>query len=152
MRRLFQIVRVVLVAGFLGALGAAGYVAWLLLRDLPSLEALDDLRFTATSTFYTRDGIPIADLASVEDGRAIARQLVRLSEVSPAAAVAVVVSEDQRFFKHYGIDFIRLFGGLYYSLRGDLQGGSTITTQVVKNTLLRDLAFERRSISGLERK
>ncbi len=152
MRRLFQIVRVVFIAGFLGAMGASGYVAWLLLRDLPSLETLDDLRFTATSTFYTRDGIPIADLASVEDGRAIARQLVRLGEVSPAAVVAVVVSEDQRFFEHYGIDFIRLLGGLYYTLRGDLQGGSTITTQVVKNTLLRDLAFERRSISGLERK
>ncbi len=152
MRRLFQVVQIVFIAGILGTIGAAGYVAWLLLRDLPSLETLDDLRFTATSTFYTRDGIPIADLASVEDGRAIARQLVRLSEVSPAAAVAVVVSEDQRFFKHYGIDFVRLFGSLYYSLRGDLQGGSTITTQVVKNTLLRDLAFERRSISGLERK
>jgi len=151
-RRLFQIVRVVLISGLLGATAAAGYVAWLLLRDLPSLETLDDLRFTATSTFYTRDGVPIADLASVEDGRAIARQLVRLGEVSPAATVAVLVSEDQRFFQHYGIDFIRLFGGLYYSLRGDLQGGSTITTQVVKNTLLRDLAFERRSISGLERK
>ncbi|ADD28403.1 transglycosylase domain-containing protein [Meiothermus ruber] len=152
MRRLLQVLRLVLLAGFLGALGAAGYVTWLLLRDLPSLETLEDLRFTATSTFYTRDGIPIADLASVEDGRAIARQLVRLSEVSPAAAVAVVVSEDQRFFRHYGIDFIRLLGGVYYTLRGDLQGGSTITTQVVKNTLLRDLALERRGISGLERK
>jgi membrane peptidoglycan carboxypeptidase len=144
--------QVVFIAGLLGSIGAAGYVAWLLLRDLPSLEALDDLRFTATSTFYTRDGIPIADLASVEDGRAIARRLVQLGEVSPAAVMAIVVSEDQRFFRHYGVDPIRLLGGLYYTLLGDLQGGSTITTQVVKNTLLRDLAFERRSISGLERK
>ncbi len=152
MRRFFRVFRVFLVAASLGAAGAIGYVAWLLLRDLPSLEALDELRFTATSTFYTRDGIPIADLASVEDGRAIARQLVRLEEVSPAAVVAVVASEDQRFFRHYGVDPIRLLGGLYYSLRGDLQGGSTITTQVVKNTLLRELAFERRGISGLERK
>jgi len=123
-------------------------VAYILLRDLPSLEALENLRFTSTSTFYTRDGTPIADLASVENGRAIARQLVRLSEVSPAAIVAVVVSEDQRFFKHYGVDFIRLFGGLYYTLRGDLQGGSTISTQVVKNTLLKDIA----GIRGIERK
>lgn len=144
--------QVVLIAGFLGSIGAAGYVTWLLLRDLPSLDALDDLRFTATSTFYTRDGIPIADLASVEDGRAIARRLVQLNEVSPAAVMAVVVSEDQRFFRHYGIDFIRLLGSLYNTLLGDLQGGSTITTQVIKNTLLRDLAFERRSIRGLVRK
>jgi membrane peptidoglycan carboxypeptidase len=149
---LLRILKVIFVAALLGSLVGAAYVAWLLTRDLPSLEALDNLRFTATSTFYTRDGVPIADLASVEDGRAIARQLVRLSEVSPAVVVAVVVSEDQRFFKHYGVDFVRLLGGLYYTLRGDLQGGSTITTQVVKNTLLRELALERRGISGLERK
>ncbi|RDI96508.1 penicillin-binding protein [Meiothermus sp. QL-1] len=152
MRGLFRILRVALLAAFVGAAAGGGYVVWLLLRDLPSLEALDNLRFTATSTFYTRDGVPIADLASVEDGRAIARQLVRLSDVSPAAIAAVVVSEDQRFFRHYGVDPVRLLGGLYYTLRGDLQGGSTITTQVVKNTLLRELALERRGISGLERK
>lgn len=127
-------------------------MGWLLMRDLPPLETLDDLRFAATSTFYTRDGTPIADLSSVQDGRAIARQLVRLNEVSPAAVVAVVVSEDKRFFTHYGIDFIRLFGGIYYSLRGDLQGGSSLTTQVVKQTLLKDLALERKSVGGLERK
>ncbi|MCS7059028.1 MAG: penicillin-binding protein [Meiothermus sp.] len=152
MRGLFRILKVVLAAALLGGLAGTAYVIWLLTRDLPSLEALDNLRFTATSTFYTRDGVPIADLASVEDGRAIARQLVRLSEVSPAVVVAVVVSEDQRFFRHYGVDPVRLLGGLYYTLRGDLQGGSTITTQVVKNTLLRELALERRGISGLERK
>ncbi|MDX2004592.1 MAG: transglycosylase domain-containing protein [Meiothermus sp.] len=131
---------------------AGCYLAWLVLRDLPSLEALDEVRFTSTSTFYTRDGTPIADLASVEDGRAIARQLVRLSEVSPAAVVSVVVSEDQRFFTHYGVDFIRLAGGLYYTLQGDLQGGSSITTQVVKNTVLRESAFERSGWQGIERK
>ncbi|MER3483080.1 MAG: penicillin-binding protein [Meiothermus sp.] len=149
---MLRILRVVFIAGFLGVVGAAGYIINNLLRDLPSLEALDDLRFTATSTFYTRDGTPIADVGTVEDGRAIARQLVRLSDVSPAAVVAVVVSEDQRFFRHYGVDFIRLFGGLYYSLRGDLQGGSSITTQVVKNTLLKNLAGERQGLTGLERK
>jgi membrane peptidoglycan carboxypeptidase len=151
-RIVLRILRVIFIAGFLGVVGAAGYVTYNLLRDLPSLEALDELRFTATSTFYTRDGTPIADVGTVEDGRAIARQLVRLSDVSPAAVVAVVVSEDQRFFRHYGVDFIRLFGGLYYSLRGDLQGGSSITTQVVKNTLLKNLASERSGLTGLERK
>ena len=150
--RLFRIVRVIFMAAVVGVGLAAAYVAYILLRDLPSLEALDDLRFTATSTFYTRDGTPIADLASVEGGRAISRQLVRLAEVSPAAVVAIVVSEDQRFFKHYGIDFIRLAGGLYYTLRGDLQGGSSITTQVIKQTLLKDIALERTGITGLERK
>jgi membrane peptidoglycan carboxypeptidase len=118
------------------------------LRGLPNLEELDELRFSATTTLFTRDGLPMADWASVEDGRSIARTVINLTEVSPAAVAAVVVSEDQRFFQHYGIDFIRLAGGLYYTLRGDLQGGSSITTQVVKNTVLKELA----GVRGLERK
>jgi penicillin-binding protein 1A len=151
-RKFWSILRLVVIAGVVGSAAAGLYIVTLLLRDLPSLEALDNLRFTSTSTFYTRDGTPIADLASVEDGRAIARQLVRLNQVSPAAIVAVVVSEDQRFFSHYGVDFFRLAGSVYYTLRGDLQGGSSITTQVVKNTLLKELASARSGISGLERK
>ncbi|AEB11328.1 transglycosylase domain-containing protein [Marinithermus hydrothermalis] len=135
-------------AGVVGGGAAALYVAWRWSQDLPSLEALENLSLTATTTVYARDGTPIATLASVEDGRAINRSLVRLSEVSPAAVAAVVASEDRRFFQHYGIDWIRLLGGLYNTLRGDLQGGSTITTQVVKNTVLRELATTR----SLERK
>jgi len=151
-RTLFRVLRVVVIVGILGGIATGGYIAYTLLRDLPSLSTLDQLRFTATSIFYTRDGTPIADVGAVENGRAIARQVVRLSDVSPAAIVAVVVSEDQRFFRHYGVDFVRLFGGLYYSLRGDLQGGSTITTQVVKNTLLKNIAAQRQGLLGFERK
>jgi penicillin-binding protein 1A len=122
---------------------AGGYWFYSLTRDLPSLEAFENLRLTATSTLYDRDGSPLATISSVEDGRAISRSLVKLSDVSPAAAAAVVFSEDRRFFQHYGIDFIRLVGALYNVFLGDLQGGSTITTQVVKNTLLRELASQR---------
>lgn len=84
----------------------------------------------------------------MEDGRAVNRTLVRLSDVSPAAISAVVFSEDKRFYEHYGVDPVRLVGALYYIAKGDLQGGSTITTQVVKQTLLRELAGQR----ALERK
>ena len=125
-----------------------GYIAYAYTRGLPDLSQLDRLRLTATSTLFARDGSLLAQLASVEEGRAIHRGLVRLSQVSPAALAALVFSEDRRYFQHYGVDFLRLFGALYAVLRGDLQGGSTITTQVIKNTLLKDLAQER----TLERK
>ncbi|MFN4073778.1 MAG: transglycosylase domain-containing protein [Thermus sp.] len=138
-----------LLAGLLGGLGLAlGYLAYAYTRDLPDLSQFDRLRLTATSTLYARDGTPLAQIASVEEGRAIHRSLVRLTEVSPAAVAAVVFSEDRRFFRHYGVDFVRLLGALYAILRGDLQGGSTITTQVIKNTLLKELAQAR----SLERK
>lgn len=125
-----------------------GYLAYAYTRDLPDLSQFDRLRLTATSTLYARDGTPLAQIASVEEGRAIHRSLVRLSEVSPAAVAAIVFSEDRLFYQHYGVDFVRLFGALYAVLRGDLQGGSTITTQVLKNTLLKELAQAR----SLERK
>jgi penicillin-binding protein 1A len=137
-----------LLALFLGAGLALGYVAYAFTRDLPDLAQLDRLRLTATSTLYARDGSLLAQIASVEEGRAIHRGLVRLSQVSPAAVAAIVFSEDRRYFQHYGVDFLRLFGALYAVLKGDLQGGSTISTQVLKNTLLKDLAQER----TLERK
>lgn len=152
MRRLWHWIKVLLLAGFVGGLGAGGYVAYMLTRDLPSLEAFENLRLSAISVLYDREGNAIATKASEEDGRAVSRRLIRLSDVSPAAVSAVVFSEDKRFFEHYGVDWIRLLGGLYYTFRGDLQGGSTITTQVVKNTLLRDIALERKGVSGLERK
>ncbi|WP_040683638.1 transglycosylase domain-containing protein [Thermus igniterrae] len=138
-----------LLAGLLAGIGLAlGYLAYAYTRQLPDLDQFDRLRLTATSTLYARDGTPLAQIASVEEGRAIHRSLVRLSQVSPAALAALVFSEDRRFFQHYGVDPVRLLGALYAVLRGDLQGGSTITTQVIKNTLLKELAQAR----SLERK
>ncbi len=146
--RVLRLFAYLLAAVLLGLLLAGGALAWKWSRDLPGLEAFESLRLTATTTLFARDGTPIATLASVEEGRAVERRLVGLEEVSPAAVAAIVASEDRRFFRHHGIDWIRFFGALYRTLRGDLQGGSTITTQVIKNTLLKELAGKR----SLERK
>jgi len=146
--RWLRFLALLVLALLLGVGLALGYIAYAYTRGLPDLSQLDRLRLTATSTLFARDGSLLAQLASVEEGRAIHRGLVRLSQVSPAALAALVFSEDRRYFQHYGVDFLRLFGALYAVLRGDLQGGSTITTQVIKNTLLKDLAQER----TLERK
>ena len=146
--RVLRLLALFLAAALAVGIFGAAWIAWKWSRDLPGLEAFESLRLTATTTLYARDGTPIATLASVEDGRAVGRRLVSLDEVSPAAVAAIVASEDRRFFRHHGIDWIRFFGALYRTLRGDLQGGSTITTQVIKNTLLKELASQR----TLERK
>ncbi len=130
--------------GVLVGLGVAGgYMVYAYTRDLPDLEDLERLRLTSTTLVFHRDGTLLAQLASVEDGRAIHRSLVRLEEVSPAAVAAILFAEDRRFFQHRGLDLPRLLGAFLAILRGDLQGGSTITTQVIKNTLLKDLALSR---------
>ncbi|GAA6755178.1 transglycosylase domain-containing protein [Thermus thalpophilus] len=146
--RLFRWLVMVLLGLLVGGGFALGYLAYAYTRQLPDLSQFERLRLTATSVLYARDGTPLAQIASVEEGRAIHRSLVRLKDVSPAAVAAIVFSEDRRFFQHYGVDFLRLLGALYAIARGDLQGGSTITTQVIKNTLLKELAQAR----SLERK
>jgi len=146
--RIGRYLKLLLLALFLGVVLAAIIVIRGWTSDLPSLEALENLRLTSTTTVYARDGTPIAQLASEEDGMSINRMLVKLNEVSPAAVAAIVASEDKRFFHHYGVDWFRIAGAFWQTLRGNLQGGSSISVQVIKNTLLRNLS----GVRSLERK
>ncbi|MGR3913030.1 MAG: monofunctional biosynthetic peptidoglycan transglycosylase [Gammaproteobacteria bacterium] len=67
-----------------------------------------------------------------------------LDEISRHVAVAVIAAEDQRFFEHYGLDFVELFASLT-ERGGRLRGASTITQQVVKNLFLwRDRSYLRK--------
>ena len=51
---------------------------------------------------------------------------------------AFIAKEDKRFYKHNGIDIIRIFGALKNNIRAksSVEGGSTITQQLIKNTHL----------------
>ena len=46
---------------------------------------------------------------------------------------ALIATEDRRFYSHGGVDVRRTIGALYYTARGDRQGGSTITQQLTRN-------------------
>jgi 1A family penicillin-binding protein len=63
---------------------------------------------------------------------------VPLSEISPHVINAVLALEDQRFFDHSGVDVIRVAGAAWGNLRDGwgTQGGSTITQQVARQSLL----------------
>ena len=59
------------------------------------------------------------------------------NEVPPVLAHAVVATENERFYSHHGVDSIGLGRALLYDVVNVClcQGGSTITQQLVKNTL-----------------
>lgn len=57
-----------------------------------------------------------------------------LGQMSPQLPLAAVAAEDQRFFAHYGFDFVELRAAL--RARGRLRGASTISQQVAKNIFL----------------
>jgi penicillin-binding protein 1A len=92
---------------------------------LPTLEQ--------RSVILDRYGQPMATLYATED-----RAPVTLKQVSPGVIAAVVSIEDRTFFSHRGIDPRSILRAANADVRsgGVVQGGSTITQQLVKNSLI----------------
>lgn len=100
--------------------------------DLPSPNNLKTLPTPTTTEFYDRNG---KLLYRFYEGKN--RTPVKLSELPPFLIQAAVAMEDQHFYEHPGVDFAGLARALMtYLENGQIQGGSTITQQLIKNTLL----------------
>ena len=61
------------------------------------------------------------------------RSPVKFEEISPKLIKTLITTEDERFYRHFGIDFQGLFSAVKDMARGDARGASTITQQLVKN-------------------
>jgi penicillin-binding protein 1A len=96
------------------------------LKDTPKLLP-ETLEATASSKFFDKDGNLIADLGKEH------RELLKVKEMSRQLADAIISIEDQRFYKHYGFDLIRIIGSILHNLtHSSTQGGSTLTQQLIK--------------------
>jgi penicillin-binding protein 1A len=117
------------VAG-IGALFLVGFFAFLWLwhsvnlpRDLPPVQS---------SVVVDAKGRPIANF----DQNGL-RELVKLDQVSPVVVDALLSAEDRHFYDHHGVDPGGIGRALWHDATGgSLQGGSTITQQLVKNSYL----------------
>ncbi|QIL50867.1 carboxypeptidase [Weissella coleopterorum] len=86
---------------------------------------------SSQSTILDKDGNTV--WTSGNERREIARQ----SEYPSNMKNAVVAIEDRRFYKHGGVDLRRIIGAAFANLTGSslgLQGGSTLTQQLIKQT------------------
>ncbi len=65
---------------------------------------------------------------------------VPLDQAPPDLVSGLVAVEDRRFYEHDGTDWIRVAGALWANAKAHrvVEGGSTITEQLVDNTILRD--------------
>ncbi len=110
-------------------------------RDLPSAAALGEAfnpltsEFFQTTQIYDRTGTQL--LYEVIDPRGGDRQYVTYAQFPPALISATVAIEDKTFFTNPGYDLVGISRALVSNLRGHpIQGGSSITQQLVKNTLI----------------
>ncbi|WP_430913766.1 penicillin-binding protein 1A [Methylobacterium sp. sgz302541] len=111
--------------------------------DLPSAEALRDIKLPGASIILDQSGKPFSETFEA-NGR---RLVVPIESVPPLVRKAFIAAEDKRFESHHGIDergVIRAFIGNLAS-PGRPAGGSTITQQVVKNLSVGDdVTYERK--------
>ncbi len=94
----------------------------------PSMNTIMHPKTIQASELYSADGVQIGKYFSEN------RTPVEYDEVSPVFWRALIDTEDERFYKHFGIDFQGVFAAVKdYVVHHDARGASTITQQLVKN-------------------
>ena len=116
-------------------------------RDLPEVPDLAAWRAHAPRTTYVlaADGSRLAELP-FEDGPAVGhRTLVSLEELPRHLVLAVLAAEDVRFFRHRGVDYQAIARAALINYRAGrvVEGASTITQQLARNLLPREIGSER---------
>ena len=100
---------------------------------------------SANSLIVDQNGAVIAELSGDEK-----RKIITLEDMADYLPKAYVAMEDERFYKHHGVDIKRTAGAILQTLLGNSSyGGSTITQQLVKNITQDD---ERTGMAGIMRK
>ncbi|NPV71577.1 MAG: penicillin-binding protein 1A [Firmicutes bacterium] len=112
--------------------GTAGFVhVSRVLKDLPAISRLEP-RPSATSFIYDANGKVFAPLHAEEN-----RIPISIKRVPEHVRQAFIAIEDANFYDHHGIDIRGFTRAAINTLTGkQLQGGSTITQQLVKNAFL----------------
>jgi len=118
---------VVLVGSLVGFVAFAYYS-----KDLPAPGKLV-VRDRALSTkIFDREGRLLYDVYGEQN-----RTLVKLGDLPADLIQATLAAEDADFYTHPGFDFLGILRAVYNVLRyRNIQGGSTITQQLVRNTLI----------------
>lgn len=111
-----------------GVLFAVG--SWF--EDLPDYRSPDAFSSSKPTYVYASDRETVLARFQLEY-----REPVEMDQISPYLVDAVLAVEDARFYEHPGIDAYGVVRALVNNLRGgNLEGASTITQQLVRNTVL----------------
>lgn len=116
-------------------------------KDLPEVPDLDTWRTTApqSSVVLAADGSHLAELP-FRDGAVFGhRTLAPLAQMPRPLVDAVLAAEDVRFAAHHGVDYPAIARAAYLNYKAGrvVEGASTITQQVARNLLPKDIGTER---------
>ncbi len=127
-------------------LGGSAVVYDIVFKDLPSLSELNTRKQPLTTRIVDRHGNVLYRIYKDEN-----RTLVPLSQVSTVMQQATISIEDREFYQHFGFSLRGILRALKTNTQKDsvAQGGSTITQQLVKNTLLSSEKTFKRKIREL---
>ncbi len=116
----------------LGTIAAVGYVLHVA-QSAPAIETLRPLVGGGSSQVFAADGTRLGFIQSDE-----LRSPVTWAEIPENLKNATVAIEDQRFYKNDGVDLTGIFRSAVKDIThgAPLQGGSTITMQLVRNLYL----------------
>jgi penicillin-binding protein 1A len=133
----------------LAALAGATVVAWVLktANEAPPLSSLKQKDPGSTSAVYAADGTRLGYIQADD-----LRMPVDSGEIPAVLKQATVAIEDQRFYKHKGVDYEGIIRAAFKNLaeKKTVQGGSTLTMQLVRNLYTED--YKRSGIEGYKRK
>lgn len=126
----------------LAVLIVISYLAYNIFKDLPSPASLNSPdSFAVSSEIYDRNGVLLYQIFADEN-----RTPIKLKDLPPYVYQASIAIEDKTFYKHYGFDILGMIRAVKNTVfNQSLQGGSTITQQLVKNVLLtKDRTLKRK--------
>jgi penicillin-binding protein 1A len=124
---------VVLAVGIIGGLSVVGYVL-AIASSAPNIDELKPIDKGSTSKIYAADGHLLGYVQSDQ-----IRTPIAWREMPDVLRNATVAIEDQRFYHHGGVDYESIVRAALRDVTSGkkLQGGSTITQQLVRNLYIR---------------
>ncbi len=140
---------ILLAVAVIGTMGGAFYIRSVI-SDAPELDLATIAPASSASYICDQDGKKTLKLTLPESNR----DLVGIENIPKDLQHAFVAIEDSRFYRHHGIDPVGIFRALVRGvLRGSFsEGASTITQQLLKNSLFTGWTTEQNFDDRLKRK
>ncbi|MDP4087964.1 MAG: PBP1A family penicillin-binding protein, partial [Bacillota bacterium] len=129
---------------------AIGGVVLAMIKTAPELDLNSILVLDEPSVLYDNQGQPMDEAPTL-----VKREVVSLKDIPKNLQYAFISIEDERFESHNGIDIKRIASSAFTDLKNivgnqdGLNGGSTITQQLLKNTILTNEVSMKRKVQEM---